>query len=328
MRFRYIATCLLLLVVASSWGAIFAVTFDLDEPGDHQLPLAASESGIVRFAGAVETNLWAAAQKAGMDFELLSDFTEIFAWQLDFERQVREGDRFRLSVERLVEPGRPPRWGAILAAEYEARGGRHTAVRYEMGGRARYFRPDGSSLKQRFLRSPLRYSHVSSGFQARRYHPVLRITRPHNGIDYAARPGTPVMAIAAGVVSEAGYRGDAGRMVAIKHDSLHATAYLHLSRIAVAVKPGARVKMGQVIGYVGSSGLATGPHLHFELRYGGRVVDPAGMRFPLAPGVPAAEKAGFDEVAVERLATLPKWPEATASTPQQEPGEAQALQAL
>lgn len=328
MRFRYIVTLLLLLVVASSWGAIFAVTFDLGEEGDHELPLTASESGIASFAGAVETNLWAAAQKAGMDFELLADFTEIFAWQLDFERQVREGDRFRLSVERLVEAGRPPRFGAILAAEYETRGGKYTAVRYQKGGRAMYFRPDGSSLKQRFLRSPLRYSHVSSGFRARRYHPILRVTRPHNGIDYAARPGTPVMAVAAGIVLEAGYRGDAGRMVSIEHDALHTTAYLHMSRIAVAVKPGARVKMGQVIGYVGSSGLSTGPHLHFELRYGGRVVDPAGMRFPVASGIPAAEKAVFEQVAVERLATLPQWPEATASSPRHELGAAQALRAL
>jgi murein DD-endopeptidase MepM/ murein hydrolase activator NlpD len=170
-----------------------------------------------------------------------------------------------------------------------------------------YYAPDGGSLRRMFLRSPLRFAHVTSGFSTHRFHPILKIAKPHHGIDYGAPSGTPVMAVGAGTVNFAALHGASGNTVTIRHNSVYSTHYKHLSRFAADVRQGARVKMGQIIGYVGKTGLATGPHLHFEFHVNGRYTDPREVRFPAADPVPAAELASFRVVANQAVAELPPW---------------------
>lgn len=311
MTLRAVLISALLATIVASWAAILAVAYEREHD---ELGVAGKRgTELVTIAGVVTTTLADAAEKAGLSQRLLVDMTDIFASQVDFSQGVREGDRFRGVVERIHEPGRPPRWGYLTAVEYETYDARHTAVRFASErSHAGYYRPDGSSLKQKFLRSPLRYSRVTSGFQLARYHPILNVVRPHWGTDYAAPVGTPVLAVADGLVKAAEYRGDAGRMVELEHGGGHASSYLHLSRFALHTKPGARVRMGQVIGYVGSTGLSTGPHLHFELRERGRLVDSQRLRLPSLNSLDEGERARFDAHAREQLALLPAWPATVA----------------
>ncbi len=266
------------------------------------------EKQIVSFAGVVTTNLWASAVNAGMDPHLVTQLADVFAWQLDFNREVREDDRWRLSVERHFANGKPIGYGEILAAEYQNAGITYAAVRYtSTNGETHYYGPDGNSLRRMFLKSPLKFGRVTSGFQARRFHPILKISRPHLGVDYGAPTGTPIMAVGDATVSFAGNRGASGKMIQLRHNGLYKTEYKHLSRFAAGVSPGSRVGMGQVIGYVGTTGLSTGPHLHFEFHIGNSVVDPQGMRFPTAEPVPAAEKKLFAEATSKAVNALPAW---------------------
>lgn len=263
----------------------------------------------VAFTGLVESSLWGSAEKAGMDPTLIAELSEIFAWQLDFSRELRANDRWRIIVNRILVDGRSVGFGPILAAEFENRGEMYSAVRYEYTpGHFDYFSPNGQSLKRMFLKSPLKFTRISSRFVLKRFHPVLKTYRPHNGVDYAAPPGTPVMSVGGGRVEVAGRRGGSGIMVKVKHNSIYKTAYLHLRAIAKGVKPGAHIEQGQVIGYVGSTGWATGPHLHFSFYEGGKYVDPLGKKFPSKDPIPRDLFANFSKVSDDRLAALPKWP--------------------
>lgn len=266
------------------------------------------------YAGIVATTLWNSASVAGMDPTLIQQLAEIFAWQVDFNREVQEGDRWRLTVERHYVAGKPIGFGAIIAAEYENAGQVYTAVRHANAGRGeQYFMPDGASLRRMFLKSPLKFGRITSGFTSRRFHPVLKIVKPHLGVDYGAPTGTPVMAVGDGVITLAGRRGGSGITLEIKHNAVYSTAYKHLSRFATGIRPGSRVQMGQVIGYVGATGLATGPHLHFEFRESGRVLDPQGMKFPRAEPVPETEQQGFVAFAMQATSELPPWSTAVLS---------------
>ncbi len=259
------------------------------------------------YSGEVNHSLWASAASAGMDPAIISSMAEIFAWQIDFNREVRANDRWRLVVEEVFANGKSIGYGDIVSAEYINAGFNYVAVKYDMEDRTHYFQPDGNSLKRMFLKSPLKFGRITSGFQARRFHPVLKVTRPHLGVDYGAPTGTPVMTVGDGVVSFAGTRGGSGKMITIRHNAVYRTEYKHLSRYSENIRPGTRVSMGQTIGYVGATGLATGPHLHFEFHEGNSVVDPQGMKFPTADPVPANLMADFQAKATAAIAQMPPW---------------------
>lgn len=266
------------------------------------------------YAGIVTTTLWNSATIAGMDPNMIHKLAEVFAWQIDFNREVQKGDRWRLTVERRYVQGKAIGFGEIIAAEYENDGQVYTAVRHiDPDGRIQYFAPDGSSLRRMFLKSPLKYGRITSGFSSRRFHPVLKVVKPHLGVDYGAPIGTPIMAVGDGVIAMAGARGGSGNMIEIKHNAMYRTAYKHLSRFAPGLKVGSRVQMGQVIGYVGMSGLATGPHLHFELAESGKVRDPQGLKFPRAEPVPTAEQERFVAASSRATSELPPWSAAVLS---------------
>lgn len=272
------------------------------------------ETRVMSFSGLVSNTLWASAQLAQMDPNLISDLAEIFAWQVDFAREVRVNDRWRLTVEQKFVKGHPVGWGSILAAEYENAGELYKAVLFRMNGEDMgYFAPDGSSLRRMFLKSPIRYGRISSRFQTRRFHPVLKVNRPHHGVDYAAPIGTPIRAVGSGVVTFAGWSGGGGNVIKLRHNSTYETAYKHLSRLGPGVRRGTRVQQGQTIGYVGTTGLSTGPHLHFEFYVNGRYVDPLGQKFPSADPVPSQFLTQFQSEATSLLHTLPDWGAVSAS---------------
>ncbi len=271
----------------------------------HEIPVT---SAVAAFNGTVISNLWSSASVAGMDTQLVSELAEVFAWQIDFNRALRKGDRWRLTVERLYADGKPIGYGELLAAEYVNAGITYTAVRFDHDkGTGQFYAPDGSSLRRMFLKSPLKFGRITSGFQARRFHPILKVNKPHHGIDYGAPTGTPVMSVGDGVVTFAQTQGGSGKMVKVRHNSMYETVYKHLSAFAKDAGVGSKVVMGQVIGYVGATGLATGPHLHFEFHEGNGVVDPAGMKFPTADPVPEQYLEDFKAKAQARLAQLPVW---------------------
>ena len=272
------------------------------------------------FAGVVTTNLWGSASLAGMDPTVITKLAEIFAWAIDFNREVQLDDRWRLTVEQLFVNGKSVGFGDVIAAEYENAGVVHTAVRFGTeASTEHYFQADGSSLRRMFLKSPLKFGRITSGFSAGRFHPILKISRPHNGVDYGAPVGTPIMAVGGGLVTQAGMRGPSGNMITIKHNSVYETEYKHLSAYAAGVHAGARVEMGQVIGYVGQTGLATGPHLHFEFHEGGRYVDPQGIRFPAADPVPQEQLNIFKDTARAALTELPPWSKGLLTAKKQDP---------
>jgi murein DD-endopeptidase MepM/ murein hydrolase activator NlpD len=235
----------------------------------------------------------------------------MFAWDLDFARSVQPGDEFRVLYERTYlrdDDGSEAYYGPgrILAARYAGAGGSHSAVYYETApGRGAYYRPDGSSVERRFLAAPLNYSRVSSSFQHARLHPILKIRRPHYGIDYAAPSGTPVWSVAHGRVIYRGWANGYGRLVKIRHAEGYVSYYAHLSRYTAGLDVGDTVRQKQVIGYVGSSGLATGPHVCFRVQNAkGRFVNPAALSWPSGDPIPAAQRTAVEAVRDQRLAEL------------------------
>lgn len=263
---------------------------------------------VVHFSGVVSSSLWESAKRADMDPNLIAELADVFGWEIDFAREVRLNDRWRLSVEQKFVKGSPVGWGSILAAEYENAGELHQAVLYRKDGEdIGYFDLKGESLRKMFLKSPIRFGRITSGFNLRRFHPILKTRRPHLGVDYAAPIGTPVRAVGDGVIKSAGWKGGGGKVVQIRHNSTYQTNYMHLNGFAKGIRTGSRVKQGQVIGYVGTTGMSTGPHLHFEFYQAGRYIDPLGKKFPSADPVPSSELAQFLTEAGPRLAQLPPW---------------------
>jgi murein DD-endopeptidase MepM/ murein hydrolase activator NlpD len=263
---------------------------------------------IVTFKGSVESTLWESALDAQMNPNLIADLAEIFAWQVDFSREVQIGDKWRLSVEEELVQGEHIGWGSILSAEYVNRGEVHTAVLFKKDDETvGYFTPEGNSLKKVFLKSPIQYGRISSRFSKKRFHPVLKYNRPHLGVDYAAPIGTPIRAVGDGTVEFAAYSGGGGNVIKIRHNSVYQSAYKHLSRFAKGIRRGAKVQQGQTIGYVGSTGLSTGPHLHYEFYVNGSFVDPLNQKFPTAEPISQNYLAAFTEQKAVYLAYLPLW---------------------
>ncbi len=260
------------------------------------------------FHGFVGSSLWESADFVGMDPSLISSLAEVFAWQIDFSRQVKRGDRWRLTVEQKMVDDKPIGWGNILVAEYENNGQLYTGIRYPVEGEgASYYFPNGQSLKRMFIKSPMKFGRITSGFSHSRFHPILRQNRPHNGVDYGAPTGTPVMAVGHGTIESIGANGGSGNMIKIRHNGTYSTAYLHLKGFASGLRRGSSVEQGQIIGYVGSTGLATGPHLHFSFYENGVYVDPLGLKFPAAEPIAKAQLPKFQMLVQNVLRTLPDW---------------------
>ena len=246
--------------------------------------------------GVIESSLFEAAANADIPEDVIMDLVAIFGWDIDFSLDVRVGDRFGIVYEELYKDDVKIRNGRILSAEFLNNGKTYRAAYYtDPTGDSDYFAPDGKSMRKAFLRSPVEFSRISSRFSNNRWHPVLSKWRSHKGVDYAASRGTPVRASGDGKVVFAGTKGGYGRLVVIQHGGRYTTAYGHLRRYAKGARSGKRVKQGQIIGYVGSSGLATGPHLHYEFRVNGVHRNPLTVRLPEAKPVHASYLAHFEE---------------------------------
>jgi murein DD-endopeptidase MepM/ murein hydrolase activator NlpD len=255
-------------------------------------------------SGHIDASLYMALINQGESSQLVSDFAHIFAWSVDFDTDLQPGDSFRLLIEERWRSGQVPQYHRILAAELVNKDRVLQALYYVHNTQGAYYQPDGRSMRGMFLRSPLQYTRISSVFSPRRFHPVLKRYRPHLGVDYAAPYGTPVRSVAAGTVKWAGRKGANGKMVKIYHDNTYTTYYLHLSRIARGVQSGARVAQGQVIGYVGSTGLSTGPHLDFRLTHHGTYINPLTHKSIEAAPLPQKVLPTFRTYAENTLAKL------------------------
>jgi murein DD-endopeptidase MepM/ murein hydrolase activator NlpD len=260
------------------------------------------ETGVASVRGVIESSLFAAVNAAGEDDQLALDLADIFAWEVDFNTDLRKGDGFKVAVEKLSLDGRFRRYGRLLAAEL-TRGNRvFRAVRFEGARGVGYYAPDGTSLRKAFLRSPLKFSRITSRFSLARFHPILHETLPHLGVDYAAPTGTPVMATADGVVTRAGWDGGYGQAVRLRHANGFTTLYGHL--VSIDVRAGQRVGQGTRIGAVGMTGLATGPHLDYRMTRNGAFVDPLRIFSPPAEPIPTDERAAFAAISARQLALL------------------------
>jgi murein DD-endopeptidase MepM/ murein hydrolase activator NlpD len=258
----------------------------------------------VRFAsGTIETSLWDAMIGNGLHPNLVSDFEDIFAWSVDFFG-LQKGDNFKVFYEELFIDDKSLGTGKIYGAQFNSSGTIINAIPFIQNGEESFFGSDGNSLRKAFLKAPLEFSRISSRFSSGRMHPILRIRRPHFGVDYAAPIGTPVRSIGDGRIISAGMSGEAGRMIKIQHNSIYATAYLHLSRFAQGITAGAMVKQGEIIGYVGSSGLSTGPHLDFRFYKNGAPVDPFKVDAPSVEPISPENSAKFEKIKTVILTLL------------------------
>lgn len=255
--------------------------------------------------GVITRSLFLDAAEAGLSDRTIMQLAEIFGWDIDFALDIQQGDRFRVLYEEDYLDGEPLERSRILAAEFVNRGNTYAAVRFtDRQGRSEYYAPDGRSMRKAFLRSPVDFSRISSRFKPERYHPVLGKKRPHRGVDYAAATGTPIKAAGDGKVIWRGTKGGYGRTLIVQHGSNITTLYAHMSRYQKGVTTGSRVRQGQVIGYVGASGLATGPHLHYEFRINGVHKNPLTVALPAATPVAREEQAAFRAEAERLLAAL------------------------
>lgn len=256
-------------------------------------------------SGEITSSLFAATDSAGIPSNIAIQLTEIFASEIDFYRDLRRGDRFTIVYETLSDNGKRAKTGRVLAVEFINKGKSYQAVYFKASNGAEgYYTPEGESLRKDFLLSPLAFSRISSGFSNARYHPILKEWRAHRGIDYAAPTGTPVKATANGIVAFSGSQRGYGNLVVLKHDGKYETAYGHLSRFASGMGKGKRVKQGDVIGFVGSTGMATGPHLHYELRVDGLQRDPTKVALPSAPPITKRDLGTFQKETQSLVARL------------------------
>lgn len=245
-------------------------------------------------SGEIDSSLFGATDAANVPDRIASEMAEVFSGDIDFHKDLRRGDNFSIVFEAFYYQGQLIKTGRLLAAEFTNAGKQYQAFHYrDPQGREGYYTPDGQNLKRAFLKSPMPFNRISSGFTQARLHPVLRVWRAHKGIDYAAPTGAPVRAVADAVVSFAGRQGGYGNLVLLQHKSPYSTAYGHLSRFAKGVKRGARVTQGQVIGYVGATGLASGPHLHYEFRVNNVQKNPLALKLPSSYPLDQRNRARF-----------------------------------
>ncbi len=248
---------------------------------------------IAHATGVVQSSLYMAAQEAGIPGSMTMELANIFDWDIDFVLDVHTGDRFSIIFEEYYLEGEKISYGNILAAEFVNQGKIYRAVRYtDNNDHADYYTPDGTSMRKAFLRNPVDASRITSGF-GKRYHPILNRMRDHNGVDYAAPIGTPIKATGDGKIIHMGRKGGYGNTVIVQHGGKYQTLYAHLSGFAKGLQKGSRVEQGEVIGYIGKTGLATGPHLHYEFQVDGEHRNPLTVKLPGAAPITALQKLDF-----------------------------------
>ena len=261
--------------------------------------LASLDTRLAMKSGVIRSSLFGASDDAGIPDSVAIQLADVFAGDIDFHRDLRKGDRFNVVYEVYSLNGRPVRAGRVVAAEFSNQGRSYKAVRYGNS----YYTPEGKSLRKAFLRSPLEFSRVSSGFGMRR-HPLFKTWKKHEGIDYRAPIGTRVRATGDGVVDFAGIKGGYGNVVVLRHRGQYSTVYAHLSRFPAGLHRGQRVSQGDTIGFVGQTGWATGPHLHYEFLVAGQARNPLSIAMPSAHPVPADKLADFTAQAAPLLSRL------------------------
>ncbi len=232
------------------------------------------ERDLVSHNGEISDTLYESARRSGVPPEVILDLSDIFAWDVDFSTEIQSGDHFRVVYEVFKNQNEILRTGRVLAAELINEGTAYRAYYFSKDGKGDYYDEKGGSLKKAFLKSPLRYRHISSGFTTKRFHPILKINRPHLGIDYAAPYGTPVMAASDGTVTFVGWNGGHGKTVIVQHRNGYSTLYGHLSSYGEGIRKGKKIEQGEIVGRVGSTGLSTGPHLHYTLMRYGKPINP------------------------------------------------------
>jgi murein DD-endopeptidase MepM/ murein hydrolase activator NlpD len=263
------------------------------------------EKRVAQAQGTITSSLYNAAVDAGLDDRLIMNLASIFGWDIDFALDIRRNDQFTVIYETLFRDGEKIRNGNIIAAEFVNRGERFRALRYtKADGRSDYYSPDGHSMRKAFLRTPTDFTRVSSEFNPNRVHPVYGTTRPHRGTDYAAPPGTPIKAAGDGKIIHRGTKGGYGNTVILSHGTRYTTLYAHMRAFANGHRIGDRVKQGDIIGYVGSTGLSTGPHLHYEFRVDGVHRNPRTVDLPKAMPIDERYRADFKRSTAKVLARL------------------------
>ncbi len=246
--------------------------------------------------GEITSTLYESMLEQGETPNLVYRFVDVFAWEIDFVTDTRKADSFYILFEKTFCDSQFVGYQNIIAAYYKGEVGDYVGISYrDPDGREDYYNLKGESLRKSLLKSPLRFSYISSYFSKRRYHPILKVWRPHHGLDYVAPVGAPVSSIGNGTVTYKGWKGGYGNLVEIRHKNNFKTRYGHLSRFAKGLYKGKRVKMGELIGYVGSTGLSTGPHLHFEMHKNGVPINPLKVKIPRAPSVKKKYMAAFQE---------------------------------
>ena len=260
--------------------------------------------------GVIDHSLFVASQRLGLDDDLTMRLAQIFQWDVDFVLDIRKGDSFSVLYEELMLGDKLIGYGDILAAEFVNQGQSYRAVLYrDAQGNASYYNPAGDSMRKAFLRAPVEFSRISSNFNMKRMHPLHKTIKPHRGIDYVAPRGTPILAAGDGKVKIASRTKANGKYIVLQHGQQFQTKYLHLSNFARGVKSGARVHQGQVIGYVGSTGWATGAHLHYEFLVNGVHRNPRTVKLPKAKPIPENQLASFQRASLPLLALLESYKE-------------------
>ena len=272
---------------------LLAVTRD----GDHYVAAensAAVDTRVVNAAGVIRSSLFAATDALDVPDAIAMQLVDLFSTEIDFRKDLRQNDRFTVIYEELLERGERVGAGRVLSAEFINQGRKHNVVWFEITpGQGAYYTPDGRDIRKSFLRSPLEFSRVSSGFSPARYHPILHRMTAHKGVDFVAPVGTNIKATADGTVEFAGVQSGYGNVIILRHQNKYTTLYAHMARFARGIRSGVRVQQGDIIGAVGMTGMTTGPHVHYEFRVDGVHQDPLSVAMPIAAPMPPAIKQRF-----------------------------------
>lgn len=279
------------------------VVYDLKDSLNISVTERPIETRVRDKSGVIESSLWNAMSADGLSSELIAKMEDVFGWSIDFHHALK-GDKFKLIYEEQLIDGEAVGVGKVLAAHYQNRDNNYYGIRFENDKHSGYYDEEGNTMKKQFLKSPVKYSRISSGYNLRRFHPVLKRTKAHLGTDYAAPRGTPIYAVGDGVVTIAKFKRNNGNYVKIKHNKTYQTQYLHMNGFAKGIRSGVHVKQGQTIGYVGSTGLATGPHVCFRFWKNGRQINHRRLNFPPAEPMPKSDLPRFNILRDEMVARL------------------------
>ncbi len=274
---------------------VLTESFSFTQEGVLRNTLTREPELVTRYAETIiDSSLFLSAKNAGLSEQLTMEMAQIFAWDIDFALDIRKGDRFSLIYQEKYLDGEKLGYGPILAATFINNGNDFTAIRYTNSeGETGFYSPDGHSMRKAFLRTPLDYARISSHFNPKRKHPILNKIRAHKGTDYAAPSGTPIKAAGDGKVTFAGVKGGYGKTIVLQHGQTYSTLYAHMRNFHKSIRKGKTVKQGQIIGYVGNTGLSTGPHLHYEFRVNGVHRNPVTVKLPDAQPVPEKYREDF-----------------------------------